>query len=615
MTDVIATPSFDQKRRDGSTATFHSASSFDMNPDREGTLNAGASATNLDGIEVHDVGTSTPGVKHNFSAQTDALSSTTAPKYEAFVMTGDKILNLNPKISPSYAKVQRRQLPPNVEVQDNPNYPRAFENFPSTHYQKRKNSKNPSTNGDVSASNSEQILNNDHRFNNFSAATTELAEPCASTNEICINPPSSTNSIQRIGSLTRDRRLNSLSREAETIRSKESNDSDTNLISITQDISQLRPLPIVPSTYNYTGLRIDAALRNFLEHVNLVGESSERARILKHFADRYYECNPTLFDGPDAIHALACALLLLNTDLHGNITSKKMTMPEFIDNLAYTNFNYDRGLLKTLYAKVKSQPFKSNEPPPEKPRPRMSNAMLANQFARQITDQVDYFRGWVMLKEVYDRDGKKTPFGRRQWKMYFATVRGLTLYLHKNERGFDGSRFAVFQNCIRLHHALAEIPHDYTKKSHVFRVTTAKLGEYLLQTSSPEELHKWINAINFVAASLSTPALPESLGSHSKAAHLKLSPLPNMVSNLSIREQLQHHREKMAEMQELLNGLRETAPSLKARGKPVYNYFYRERFIERELLRYKTYVESINRNLSPSSRPDSRNNLNSVMTN
>jgi hypothetical protein len=124
-----------------------------------------------------------------------------------------------------------------------------------------------------------------------------------------------------------------------------------------------------------------------------------------------------------------------------------------------------------------------------------------------------------------------------------------------------------------------------------------------------------INAVNFVSAALSTPALPEAIGSRTNAAHLKLSPLPNMVSTLSIREQLQRHREKMLEMQELLNGLRETAPSLKAKGKPVYEYFYRERFIEKEHQRYKTYVEILVRNLSPSSRPDSRNNLNSVMTN
>jgi hypothetical protein len=68
-----------------------------------------------------------------------------------------------------------------------------------------------------------------------------------------------------------------------------------------------------------------------------------------------------------------------------------MTMPEFIDNLAYTGFQYDRGLLKTLYTKVKNQPFKSQDPPPviEKPKPRLSNAILANKFVKQITDQVD----------------------------------------------------------------------------------------------------------------------------------------------------------------------------------------------------------------------------------
>lgn len=78
---------------------------------------------------------------------------------------------------------------------------------------------------------------------------------------------------------------------------------------------------------------------------------------------------------------------------------------------------------------------------------------------------------------------------------------------------------------------------------------------------------------------------------------MKLSPLPNMASTLPIvsffvfkngqlsfqREQLQRHREKTAELQELLNGLRELAPSLKTKGKQVYDYFYRERFLEREV--------------------------------
>lgn len=98
-------------------------------------------------------------------------------------MTGDKILNLNPKISPSYAKVsfkvtikqidclsslfipfqvQRRQLPPNTEIEQKTNHPKAFENFPSQTFQKRKRSQNPS---EVSVSNSENILaNNNGRY-------------------------------------------------------------------------------------------------------------------------------------------------------------------------------------------------------------------------------------------------------------------------------------------------------------------------------------------------------------------------------------------------------------------------------------------------------------------
>jgi hypothetical protein len=97
MTDVISSPSYDPKRREGSTATFHSTSSFNNL-----VVENGHDASTQD-VEVHDAATSTPGEKHNFSVQTE--NSGTTPKYEAFVMTGDKILNLNPKISPSYAQV------------------------------------------------------------------------------------------------------------------------------------------------------------------------------------------------------------------------------------------------------------------------------------------------------------------------------------------------------------------------------------------------------------------------------------------------------------------------------------------------------------------------------
>lgn len=43
-----------------------------------------------------------------------------SPRYEAFLMTGDKILRLNSKISPNYAKVKQAELPKHIEVLDSP---------------------------------------------------------------------------------------------------------------------------------------------------------------------------------------------------------------------------------------------------------------------------------------------------------------------------------------------------------------------------------------------------------------------------------------------------------------------------------------------------------------
>lgn len=48
--------------------------------------------------------------------------------------------------------------------------------------------------------------------------------------------------------------------------------------------------------FNFGGLRVDAALRSFLARFCLVGESSERERIVQYFSRRYHECNPSVFE-------------------------------------------------------------------------------------------------------------------------------------------------------------------------------------------------------------------------------------------------------------------------------------------------------------------------------
>lgn len=95
----------------------------------------------------------------------------------------------------------------------------------------------------------------------------------------------------------------------------------------------------------------------------------------------------------------------------------------------------------------------------------------------------EYKRGYIMRKCCFDMNGKKTPFGKRGWKMFYATLRDLVLFLHKDEQGFRKNQlYESLNNSIRIHHALAAPATDYTKKQYVFRLQTADQSEYLFQT-------------------------------------------------------------------------------------------------------------------------------------
>lgn len=61
----------------------------------------------------------------------------------------------------------------------------------------------------------------------------------------------------------------------------------------------------------------------------------------------------------DAVHTLTCAIMLLNTDLHGQNINRKMTCNEFIENLADLNEgkNFPREVLKQIYHSIKNYPL------------------------------------------------------------------------------------------------------------------------------------------------------------------------------------------------------------------------------------------------------------------
>ena len=71
--------------------------------------------------------------------------------------------------------------------------------------------------------------------------------------------------------------------------------------------------------FDFSGLRIDKALRRLLAHVRVPGEAQKIERIMEVFGKRFSKCNPNFaakLKSPDSIVTLSFAVMLLNTDLH-----------------------------------------------------------------------------------------------------------------------------------------------------------------------------------------------------------------------------------------------------------------------------------------------------------
>ncbi|XP_009979301.1 PREDICTED: PH and SEC7 domain-containing protein 2-like [Tauraco erythrolophus] len=255
------------------------------------------------------------------------------------------------------------------------------------------------------------------------------------------------------------------------------------------------------SFFDFTGLTLDKALRTFLKAFPLMGETQERERVLIHFSRRYCQCNPEESTSEDGIHTLTCALMLLNTDLHGHNIGKKMSCQQFIANLDGLNDGKDfaKDLLKTLYNSIKNE--KLEWAIDEDELRKSLSELVDDKFgasAKKVTRIVDssnpfldipqalnavtYKHGVLTRKTHADMDGKRTPRGRRGWKKFYAVLKGTILYLQKDEYKPDKDLSEVdLKNAIRVHHALATKASDYSKKSNVLKLKTADWRVFLFQ--------------------------------------------------------------------------------------------------------------------------------------
>ncbi|TDG95928.1 hypothetical protein EPR50_G00243750 [Perca flavescens] len=74
------------------------------------------------------------------------------------------------------------------------------------------------------------------------------------------------------------------------------------------------------------------------------------------------------------------------------------------------------------------------------------------------------------------------PRGKRGWKSFYATLKGLVLYLQKDE--FRAERELSeedLKNAVSVHHSLAMRAADYSKRPNVFYLRTADWRVFLLQ--------------------------------------------------------------------------------------------------------------------------------------
>ncbi|XP_054132623.1 PH and SEC7 domain-containing protein 1 isoform X1 [Melozone crissalis] len=353
----------------------------------------------------------------------------------------------------------------------------------------------------------------------------------------------------------------------------------------------------------FTGMSLDQALRSFLKELALMGETQERERVLAHFSQRYYECNPNAISSEDGAHTLTCALMLLNTDLHGHNIGKRMSCSEFIGNLEGLNGGTDfpKELLKALYGSIKNEKLQwaideeelrksLSELADPNPKSIKRISSCSNPFLdfSQDASIATYKHGLLVRKIHADPDCKKTPRGKRGWKPFHAILKGMILYLQKEEYK-PGKALAEeeLKNAISIHHSLATRASDYSKRPNVFYLRTADWRVFLFQAQNPEQMHSWITRINVVAAMFSAPPFPAAIGSQKKFSRPLL---PSSCTRLSQEEQVKNHETKFKTMSAELLEHRSSLPEKKVKGKEYEELKQKEEYLEFEKSRYGTYA-------------------------
>ncbi|TNM99356.1 hypothetical protein fugu_012389 [Takifugu bimaculatus] len=200
-----------------------------------------------------------------------------------------------------------------------------------------------------------------------------------------------------------------------------------------------------------------------------------------------------------------------------------------------------------------------------------------------VAQQVDgelYKSGFLVRKVHADPDGKRTPRGKRGWKSFYILLKGLVLYLQKDEyRAERELTEEDVKNAVSVHHSLAMRAADYSKRPNVFYLRTADWRVFLFQAPNAEEMQSWITRINLVAAMFSAPPFPAAIGSQKRFSRPLL---PGSNTKLTQEEQAKSHENRFRSVCSELIDLTASTPERKVKGRELEEQKARQEYLEFE---------------------------------
>ncbi|KAF0687589.1 Aste57867_20708 [Aphanomyces stellatus] len=193
------------------------------------------------------------------------------------------------------------------------------------------------------------------------------------------------------------------------------------------DVFCLQVLAAFAQSFHFGGKPFEVCLREFLTKFRMPGEGQKIDRMMEAFAHAFQEKNPTVFDNQDAVHSLAFATIMLNTDLHNQSKTgrKRMTKAEFLHMARGINNGASQippTILDAIFDSIKKQALVTV-------RDRDDNGNL---FANPDMS------GWL---RTYRRSGIPTP-----WR-YFMLCSNC-LYFFESQTGIDPLGFYALENVV-----------------------------------------------------------------------------------------------------------------------------------------------------------------------